>query len=124
MSPLATEARVVKKVVIMVTKKITWFVTLLAITITSLPAVGNCADIPLSEFLQELSTQSDIEVRIQQLVDLKKFNNQSTGKMLYEPTGEVFANYKEIKAAIPTKTEELVKLLMKRYGSGEAVVIR
>lgn len=102
----------------MVTKKGSWIVGLVALLITSLPQIGSCADVPLSVLMRDLSAQNQVEIRIQQLIDFEQFSDQNTGEMLYEPTGERFKNYNQIKAAIPTKKQELVEILMKLAQEG------
>jgi len=99
------------------TQKIGYLIGLVVTLLALFPTTGSCEELSLTEFMHALSAEREIEIRLQQIVDLRNFNNTATGKMLYEPTDEVYENYTQIKSAIPRKTAELVNLLVKKYGA-------
>ena len=68
-----------------------------------------------TNWLGELSAYHQVKVLKQKVKDLNSYSNRSGGAMLYEPTGEVFSGYDQIKNAIPTTEKEFEQAQRQYY---------
>ncbi len=81
------------------------------------PGLEKASFISPRDFLGSVEEDNEIRLLFQQVKDFSEMGAKNvTGKVKYEPTGEVFNNREEILKALPAKKERLVTLLMEREG--------
>ncbi|MCB0338406.1 MAG: hypothetical protein KDD53_02325 [Bdellovibrionales bacterium] len=67
----------------------------------------------VNSWLEAVEIESEIKTYGTAVADFAAFNNRNSGRIEYEPTGQVFDSYAEIKQDLSNKKERLAEKLIK-----------